>query len=368
MATKLLAIGTALPETRIPQERLRDFFQAQAGTDKLAARLIGAAFDSSGITARHSVMGDITSGAGLVTDEQSQLLSPSTGQRNAVYRREAPSLFAAAARDALKRAGVASDRVTHVVTASCTGFFAPGPEFRLIRDLGMPDSVERYHLGFMGCGAAIPALRAAKRICDAQPGATVVVACAELCSLHIRASSDPEQIVSSAVFADGAAAAVVTSAAHPAAGAVFEIGNFSTAVTAQGESEMDWSIGDQGFDMHLTAEVPKIIGREIAEVARAALPAGEDFNDVAAWAVHPGGKAILDRAERGLELAPDQLDHSRAVLREFGNMSSATVLFILQRLLADEALSDDSIIMGLAFGPGLTVETASFVKRTTPCR
>lgn len=366
MATKLLSIGTAVPETRIEQSRLRDFFTAQPGIDNRAARIIGAAFDHSGIDHRHAVIGDIDKDAGLFSSPAAILQQPTTGERNAVYRREVPALFAGAARDALARAEFDAEEVTHVVTASCTGFFAPGPEFRLVRDLGLRGSVERYHLGFMGCAAAFPALRAAKRICDAVPGAVVLVACAELCSLHIRSSSDPEQIVSSAVFADGAAAAVVSSVGARAPNPVLEIGDFSTAVTDTGESDMDWTIGDQGFDMHLTSEVPRIIGREISDVAAAALGDATALTDVDAWAVHPGGRMVLDRVQQGLDLTDGHMSHSRGVLREFGNMSSATVLFILQRILSDAALPDSAKVLGLAFGPGLTVETASFVRVMEP--
>src|SRR5690606_3081327 len=197
--------------------------------------------------------------------------SPTTGERNAFYRSEAPSLTARAARRALERSGFEAADVTHVVTASCTGFFAPGPDYLLVRDLGIRLTAERTHVGFMGCAAAFPALRAAARICAAQPGSVVLVACTELCSLHIRSSSDPEQIVASAVFGDGAGAAVVSSADPKPGRPWFEMGDFSTAITAEGEQDMDWTIGDRGFEMRLTAEVPRIIGREIAGVVEGML-------------------------------------------------------------------------------------------------
>jgi predicted naringenin-chalcone synthase len=288
------------------------------------------------------------------------LIGPSTGVRNQVYRAEAPALFAAAATDALERAGVAASEVTHVVTVSCTGFFAPGPDFLLVRDLGIPPTAERSHLGFMGCAAAIPALRTAAQICAARPDAVVLVVCAELCSLHLRASSDPDQIVASAVFADGAAAAVVSTTPR-LPGPVFELDGFATAVTADGESDMDWTIGDEGFRMVLTAEVPRIVGREIRDAVAAA--GAPDPAEVLAWAVHPGGRSILDRVQSGLALADAALAPSREVLRAHGNMSSATVLFILQRLLADPALPDGAPAMAIAFGPGLTVETARLTRR-----
>ena len=371
MATQIHAIGTALPQFHLPQARTRDFFVAQAGIGRLAARLIGAAFDQSAIDSRYTVLGDLAGEPGLFVDEDGQLRAPTTGERNAVYRREAPPLFAAAARDALARADFAASEVTHVVTASCTGFFAPGPDFLLVKQLGISPNAERTHIGFMGCAAAFPALRVATRISESRPDAVVLVVCAELCSLHIRSSQDPEQIVASAVFADGAAAAVVSAQEPRTQGAVFDVGAFSTSITADGEQDMDWSIGDQGFEMRLTAEVPRVIGREIAGVVRSMLGEHGDTaaaatvgtSAVDAWAVHPGGRSVLDRVQASLELPDELLAHSRAVLREQGNMSSATVLFILRRILEDDALPPSARIAALAFGPGLTVETALLTRR-----
>lgn len=379
MATKLLSIGTAVPPARLDQAKVRDFFAAQPGVDRLTARLISAAFDQSAIDTRYSVIGEIGAGSHLFTeapdssegDDDAEghgvdevLRSPSTGERNLVYRREAPPLYASAAREAIERSGFDAGEVSHVITASCTGFFAPGPDFLLVKDLGLPRSAERYHIGFMGCAAAFPALRAAARICEARPGAVVLVACAELCSLHIRSSRDPEQIVASAVFGDGAGAAIVSSAEPRNGGPLLEIDGFTTAITSEGEQDMDWTIGDRGFEMRLTAQVPRIIGREIAGVVESMLGSGADpLAEVAGWAVHPGGRSVLDRVEGGLGLPESALRHSRDVLQEYGNMSSATILFILQRILADRALGDGGRVAGLCFGPGLTVETARFTRR-----
>ncbi|MGO1838689.1 MAG: type III polyketide synthase [Candidatus Microbacterium stercoravium] len=363
MTAHLVSIGTATPEAALSQAAARDFFRAQPGIDRLAARLIGAAFDQSAIDARHSVIGSIGSGDIAFADAEGRLRSPGTGERNALYRRAAPPLTEEAAREALGRSGFAAADVTHVVTASCTGFFAPGPDFRLVRDLGIPSSAERTHIGFMGCAAAFPALRSAARICAAQPGSVVLVACTELCSLHIRSSSDPEQIVASAVFGDGAAAAIVTSAAPRGAAPSLEIGEFSTAITSDGEEDMDWTIGDNGFEMRLTARVPRIIGREIAGVVRRVLGEGVDpTSAIDAWAVHPGGRSVLDHVQAGIGLTDEAMAASRDVLREYGNMSSATILFILRRILDDDALPDGARVAGLCFGPGLTVETVSLTR------
>lgn len=367
MTARIVSIGTAVPATRLSQEQVRELFAGQPGLDRLARRRIDAAFAASAIEHRHTVLAELAGRAHgdeadpRFLDAARALLSPTTGERNDLYTRVAPALSAAAATQALTDAGIAASVVTHVVTVSCTGFFAPGPDYRLVRDLGLPTTAERYHLGFIGCAAALPALRLAARLAESQPDAVVLVVCTELCSLHVRASDDPQQIVAASVFADGAAAAVVTSADAGRIGGL-ELDRFGTALTDDGESDMIWTIGDHGFEMVLSAEVPRIIGREIRGAVDRFI--GDDRPpDV--WAVHPGGRSVLDRVEAGLALDPSALGTSRAVLRDYGNMSSATILFILRELLHDEAVGDGARVAGLAFGPGLTVEAAMLTKRAS---
>jgi alkylresorcinol/alkylpyrone synthase len=363
MTPSIVSLGTAVPAPRLTQEQVRDVLAAQPGIDRRARRLLSAAFEAAAIDTRHTVLGELggqdASGLGMLTDGP-VLRVPTTGERNAEYRRAAPALFAAAARDALRRGGVAPADVTHLITVSCTGLFAPGPDYLLVRELGLPTTTERYHHGFVGCAAAIPALRAAARIATAQPGAVVLVVCAELCSLHIRSSVDPEQIVAASVFADGAAAAVVTSDPAHITGPRLDLDGFGTRLTDDGEDDMVWVVGDEGFEMTLTAQVPRIIGREIEAVAASLFGAPASVD---AWAVHPGGRSILDRVEDGLALDSAALDASRAVLREYGNMSSATILFVLRRMMDDPARTEGERIAALAFGPGLTVEAASLAVR-----
>ncbi|KAA9089476.1 type III polyketide synthase [Microbacterium radiodurans] len=370
MTARILAIGTAVPPALLRQNEVRDLFASQPGIGRLSQRLVRAAFDASAIETRHTVLDDLASALGdpatdaapsdaaparlPVISDAGALLSPTTGARNDAYIAAAPGLFAAAAREALGAASVDPADVTHVVTVSCTGMFAPGPDYRLVRDLGLRTSVERYHLGFIGCAAAVPALRAAARMCAADPEAVVLVVCAELCTLHFRVADDPDQILAASLFADGAAAAVVSADPARRGERWLDLDRFGTAVTDEGESDMTWTVGDAGFEMVLSAEVPRIIGREI----RAAVDGVVAGARVDTWAVHPGGRSVLDRVESGLGLAPDALELSRAVLRDHGNMSSATILFILRSLLHGEALGDGETIAALAFGPGLTLEAA----------
>ncbi|MFB7892141.1 type III polyketide synthase [Microbacterium sp. NPDC056044] len=364
MTARIVSIGTAVPPTRIAQEVARDIFAAQEGADRLTRRRIQAVFDASAIAERHTVLSEFVTGPTSVraafVDAEGRLLSPATGARNERYIAAAPELTAAAARAALADGGIDPSAITHVVTVSCTGLFAPGPDYRLVRDLGLRPTVERCHLGFIGCAAALPALRVASALTASRPDAVVLVVCTELCTLHLRPSNDPQQIVASSVFADGAAAAIIT--ADPAAGfpGGLDLDRFGTTLTDEGETDMVWTIGDNGFEMILSAEVPRIIGREIQGAV------GRFLGDDAApevWAVHPGGRSVLDRVEAALDLPPDALAVSRAVLRDFGNMSSATILFILASLLRDDAVPDGARVAGLAFGPGLTVESALMTRR-----
>ena len=354
MSARIAAIGTAVPDLWVPQDRLRRFFAEQPSTDRLTQRRISAVFDAAGIKKRHTVLTGLgQSPDGVFVADDGALHSPTTGVRNDLYRQQAPALAAAAARDALSGGGIANGQVTHLLTVSCTGFFAPGIDYRLIRDLGLAGAVERSHLGFIGCAAALPALRLASQITAAEPHAVVLVVCVELCSLHVRRSADPEQIVAASVFADGAAAAVVTADESAGSPGGLILDRFSTALTDEGESEMVWTIGDHGFEMTLSAEVPRIIGREIRHAVDSFL--GE-LPPPETWAVHPGGRSVLDRVEKGLGLEASTLTASREVLRDYGNMSSATILFILRRLLEEAAVTGP--VAALAFGPGLTVESA----------
>lgn len=354
VSATIRAIGTAVPSTTLDQGRVRDLFSGQPGIGRLAGRLVPAAFNASAVDHRHTVLDELDAArpAGTFRDDEGVLRSPSTGTRNDRYRELAPPLFVAAARDAVTRAGVAPASITHLVTVSCTGFTQPGPDIDVVEQLGLPAGVFRHHIGFMGCCAAFPALRIAAAFAEAAPDAVVLVVCAELCTLHVRASDDPDQIVANSVFGDGAAAAVVA-----ADGAGLRLDGFATAVVPEGASEMAWNIGDEGFEMVLSTAVPKLVGQHVPGAVASLLAADGAPADVPVWAVHPGGRAILDRTQEALALPDSAMVSSRAVLRDHGNMSSATVLFVL-RDAVERGLEDGSAVVALAFGPGLTVESA----------
>ncbi|PNY79862.1 type III polyketide synthase [Deinococcus koreensis] len=375
MSVFLHALRTALPPHAYPQARIRDMIKAQPELDRLGQRLTTSIYNHSGIDQRYSVVPDFAlapdEAPGLFLDPATgRMLTPSTGERNAFYIEHATPLFVGAARAALEASPHLQARdITHVVTVSCTGFFAPGPDYAIVRALGLSPQTQRFHVGFMGCYAAFPALRMAQAFCEADPDAVVLVVCAELCTIHMHSANDADTLIASSVFADGAAAALV-SARPPASGTpALRIDALGTTLTPEGvgEKDMAWTIGDQGYDMVLSTYVPEIIEANIQPVLLSLLErdrvlAGAPTAQVERWAIHPGGRSILDKVQGSLNLSDEQLAPSREVLRRHGNMSSATVLFILQDVL--EAASDGERVCALAFGPGLTVESGLFTACT----
>ncbi len=337
----------SVPDHSHSQESLSAYLQDQL-TDPKSRRLAARAFRQSGIATRHTATGRFFDCAPFDSEGQA-----TTAARNAVYATESRRLATALGEKILSLPGATPrEEITHLIFATCTGFVNPGPDFFLVRDLGLRESVERYTLGFMGCYAAFPALRMAAQFCEADPVARVLIVCLELCSLHFQINNSPDSIIGNTVFADGAAAALVSSEPPPS-GKHYRLDTFNTATIPEGESAMAWTIGDSGFDLVLSSYVPKVISAALgALLARA----GVDLTGISRYAVHPGGKAILDRVVTALDLPPNSLDASRAVLRDYGNMSSATILFVLMELLASTEKGEK--VLAIAFGPGLTVETA----------
>jgi alkylresorcinol/alkylpyrone synthase len=245
MTVSIRSIECAVPETVLTQTDVRDLFAGQPGISRLGRRLISTVFDASAIDTRHTVLTELAPAASGPGDpvfcdpDQRRILAPATGVRNDVYVEQSPALFVSAAEQALAAAaGIEASDVTHVVTASCTGFFAPGPDYAIVRELKLEPSTQRYHLGFMGCYAAFPALRAAQAFCLADPDAVVLVVCAELCTIHLRSSNDADTIVASSVFADGAAAAVVSAQPVEPGETVLTLDAFESALTPVGEEAM----------------------------------------------------------------------------------------------------------------------------------
>jgi predicted naringenin-chalcone synthase len=275
---------------------------------------------------------------------------PSTGVRMRQYEIEAPVL----AQRAVNRLelGDRKNEITHLIITSCTGFSAPGIDLQLIQRLGLNPSIERTIVGFMGCYAAINGLKIARHIVRSEPNAKVLLVSIELCTLHLQEASELEQMMPFLLFADGCAAALIS--AEPLG---LSIESFYATILPEAASQMAWHIRDLGFDMVLSSRIPASVSDAISGAANAIL-GGAEPKDIRLWAVHPGGRAILDAVETTLRLPLDALNASRAVLRDFGNMSSATVLFVLKALLEQNRSGAKGCAM--SFGPGLTAETMLF--------
>lgn len=355
-------LATHVPENSATQEVLAAKFGAWAH-DAATARIINHVFRKTGIHRRHSVVADFTEPALAELfreDSQGRLIEPSTQERNRVYSRHAAPICVQLARELLEQSPqFCPEDVTHVITVSCTGFVNPGPDWAVVTELGLPPTVERYQLGFMGCYAALPALRMARQFCLARPEAVVLVICLELCSLHMQMQTTSDSILGNALFSDGAAAALVSAREPEEDQPALALDGFMSAMAPEGKGEMAWEIGDRGFNLVLSSYVPDIISANLDRIVGDLLsPRDLTASDIDLWAVHPGGKAILDKVEKSVSLRPEQIEASRAVLRDFGNMSSATMLFVLQRMLR-QATSNQTIA-SMAFGPGLTVECGLF--------
>jgi len=354
-------ISTEVPEFSYSQELA---CQRMMGWSRSARtrRIIDLIYDRSGIATRHSVCGDFQHAAGgalFRTLPDGSLAAPGTAERNAHYAHAARAMSVNLARRALEEcARFSKEDVTHVIFASCTGFASPGPDYHIVRDLGLRASVERYSLGFMGCFAAFPALRMASTICQANPRAVVLVMCLEFCSLHLQVSDEPDSIVANSLFGDGAACAVVSARKPVHKKPALRMDAFRSALIPSSESHMAWEIGNQGFNMVLSSYVPDLIAANVRSVVEDILDQqGLSIEEVGTWAVHPGGRAILDKVQASLALEEHDLDVSRHVLRHYGNMSSATILFVLEQMLT-RGEAPESLTLAMAFGPGLTVETA----------
>ncbi|NBB77703.1 MAG: type III polyketide synthase [Bacteroidetes bacterium] len=352
-------IETSLPDYSYEQDELRDKMKELAGDNEKDRRLIHYIYARSGIRTRYSVLNDFRSDSDNRLFFNGRGPMPGTEDRNNIYIREGRKLFSKTGERLIQNSRFKPRDITHLITVSCTGFYAPGPDFDVIRHVGLNPSIERYHLGFMGCYAAIPALKMAKQICKADENANVMVISAELCTLHFQGNNELDSILSSTVFADGAAGTIVSSRPPDSNG--FKIEGFASSILEKGMNDMAWTIGNTGFHMVLSNHIPELLGDGIQNfISKTLQNYGVSRKDIGRWAVHPGGRAILDKVESEANLPDNGLQESRNVLANFGNMSSATILFVLKEILKSSVGSykEGGKTLAMAFGPGLTLESA----------
>lgn len=275
---------------------------------------------------------------------------PSTGERMRKFEAHAPALAESAVAKLLR--GGERNHISHVLVTCCTGLSAPGLDFEIIERCDLPTTVERTMVGFMGCYAALNALKLARHIVRSEPKARVLVLNLEFCTLHLHEADDLEKILSFLIFGDGCAAALIS--AEPEG---FALESFRAVLVPRTRELITWTIGDLGFDMVLSGRVPAAI-REALHARKGEILAGRNVSEIDLWAVHPGGRTVLDAVECAFDLEPSALSASREILRAYGNMSSATVMFVLERLMGDAIAGATGCAM--AFGPGLVAETCLF--------
>lgn len=358
--SKIVAIGTAVPAFRHRQEDILQFMQTVYAFSEPDRRKLRYLYHHSGIDTRYSVIPDY--GRPLAEWKfypQTENLHPfpSLEQRMVWYQQHAAPLAMYAIRDCLE-GHMHENEITHLITVSCTGMSAPGLDLQLLELLGLPNHVYRSSVNFMGCYAAIHALKVADAICSMHQHARVLIVCTELCTLHFQREPTVDNISASLLFGDGSAAALVTHNDHPHKGLYLD--GFYSEVIPKGKKDMAWELSSSGFLMTLSQYVPELLEEDFEGMMNRALQAaGITPQDIAQWCIHPGGKRILEAVYKTLPRANGQLDSCYDVLREYGNMSSPTILFVLKRIWQSLQVKNnaDAKVFAAAFGPGLTMET-----------
>ncbi len=363
MSLAILGQGTALPAYAVDVEESVGYAHDNFCRNEEERRKLVVLYRMSGVKRRHSVL--LTGPAG--SDMRQTTFPPPThpddggpslGMRMGLYEAHAGPLAVRAAGEALEDSGVAAEDITHLVTVSCSGFAAPGADVAIIKQLNLAPTVQRTHVGFMGCHGALNGLRVARGFVDSDPDARVLLCAVELCSIHYHYGWHPERIVANALFADGAAA-LVGRAADASTDGAWRLVRSGSVLIPDSEDAMEWRIGDHGFVMGLSARVPELIASHLRGwMERWLAENGLKLDDVKSWAVHPGGPRILTSVAKALDLPNGSLDVSKETLRDYGNMSSPTVLFILRRLRRENAPRP---CVALGFGPGLVAEAALFL-------
>ena len=355
MSSYITSIGTANPKYQVNQQEVLRFMMQAHQLSASEARKLQVLYRAAGIQSRYSVIEDYRSPAQNSFYPDNQLLEPfpSTGQRMQLFQQEALPLCLEASKKALSTTPATS--ITHLITVSCTGMYAPGLDIELVDQLGLNTYVERTGIHFMGCYAAFNAVKVAHAICTADEEANVLIVCVELCSIHFQKRKTEDYFLSNALFGDGAAAVLVKG--KPDSGINFETSAFYNDLYRNGHDDMAWKIGDFGFEMRLSAYVPDCIESGIRSlVQKLRQRSGVDKFDY--YAIHPGGKKILQVIEHELGIKKAENFAAHEVLTHFGNMSSPTVLFVLKTIYKHLQEGDDGKnILGLAFGPGLTLES-----------
>lgn len=354
--SKIISIGTAVPAYCHQQMNILQFMQiifTATETDKRKLRFL---YRQSCIKQRYSVISDYSR---QIEDwkfyPQTENLEPfpSLEQRMMVFNKQAPLLSVDAIRDCLNHIHDPK-KITHLITVSCTGMSAPGLDLQIMELMDLEKNIFRTSVNFMGCYAAVHALKIADAICKADHNAKVLIVCTELCTLHFQREATTDNITSSLLFGDGSAAILVSNDENKQEG--LHIDSFYSEVIPKGKRDMAWELSSNGFLMTLSGYVPNLVEEDFEKIVDCALEKETISKaDVSHWCIHPGGKRILEAIHKSLGFTGGQLAASYKVLNDFGNLSSAGILFVLKEMLNEK--KEIKKLFGAAFGPGLTVET-----------
>jgi alpha-pyrone synthase len=367
--TILESIATANPPFELVRDQAVNFMSQIEGISSVLQDRAPKIYAKSGIDRRYTCIHDYLAEPpdfSFFPNNWRLDPAPSTFDRNQLYTSYAAKIAQDAAEKVIGQLGIATSAITHLVVVSCTGFSAPGLDVHLMQQLGLRSDIDRTMIGFMGCYAAFNGLKIAHAICQSNPKAKVLLVCVELCTLHFQAEDSLESIVVNAIFGDGAAAAILSPQTTEEAVGKLAYADGYSLLTENTLDLMSWTIGNTGFLMELSSRVPKAIVQELPGYLATFLTRhGLDQDRIDFWAIHPGGKQIVSQIQSLLALDDALVEDSFAVLREYGNMSSCTILFVLKRLLAKHSEgSDFKNGMALAFGPGLTIEGCLFQQVT----
>ncbi len=354
--SKILSIGTAVPAYKHKQEDILDFMQRVYALNEADKRKLRFLYKQGGIETRYSVIPDYSLFAGewqFYSPSENLEPFPNLEQRMKWFQKEAAPLSLQAIQKCVEK--FPENEITHLITVSCTGMSAPGLDLELLELLQLPATTFRTSVNFMGCYAAIHALKIADAFCKADKKANVLIVCTELCTLHFQKENTTDNITSSMLFSDGAAA-VLVSGDNEQQG--LQIDNFYSTVALKGKPDMAWELSSTGFLMTLSSYVAEMIEENFEELVQNALTAANlSKENISHWCIHPGGKKILESVHSSLGFTNGQLQPCYDVLKEYGNMSSPTVLFVLEKIMKDLNNQQPNKIFGAAFGPGLTMET-----------
>ena len=356
--SKIISIGTALPAYRHQQDDILHFMQNVYAMDITGRRKLKYLYHQSSIEHRYSVIPDYSRPSPewkFYPHSENLEPFPSLELRMALYNKYAAPLSVDAIRICMD-GYITSEEITHLITVSCTGMSAPGLDLQVMELMDLPKNIFRTSVNFMGCYAAIHAMKIADALCKSNAQAKVMIVCTELCTLHFQKEATTDNIASSLLFSDGSAAMLVTPDSFPGNG--LRIDAFYAEVLAKGKKDMAWELSSSGFLMTLSGYIPELIEEDFDALVNRALHTAElGKNDISSWCIHPGGKRILEAIGKSLSLQNDELQAAYDVLRKFGNMSSPTILFVLKNLMHTMNTSRSQKMFGAAFGPGLTMET-----------